>query len=319
MSVMWLWMLLGLLIPIFALALWRLRRPAKHRPHFVGDTNSAARLPSFAREQKRARRLNIITVVILGALITTLAIIAARPQQQIRKIEYQNSRDIVLCMDISGSMEMYVEPALKTLLTIVAANPTDRYSLVLFGNIPYVALPLTNDTTAIEVTVKDLSAQFTDDKLNAADLIGFDTSIEGGTDIGTGLASCFRRFDNIEQTRSRHIIMVSDMEHNGITNPSEIATLIPKYNINLYILAPDFYMDDVEKNPVTKITNASVESLAFDGSNAEATLAAIFNSILTERRTDTYVLVDVPYPFWIAAIVLTAAWAVTLVLRWRRS
>ncbi|HVI69379.1 MAG TPA: VWA domain-containing protein [Magnetospirillaceae bacterium] len=318
MSIMWLWLLLGLLIPVFAVAMWRLRRPIKRHAHFVGDTPSIANLPSFVREKRRARWLHIANIVVISLLIIVMAIIAARPQQQIRKIEYQNSRDIVLCMDISGSMETYVEPAMQTLLKIVAANPTDRYSLVLFGNVPYVALPLTSDTTAIESTVKDLSAQFTNEKLDAADLVGFDPNIKGGTDIGTGLASCFRRFDNIDQQRSRHIILVSDMEHNGTNDPSAIATLLPKYGIKLYILTPEFNLPDVQENPVTAITGARVESLKFDGSNAEATISAIYNSILTARKTDTYVLVDVPYPFWAAALVLTAAWAILMALRWRR-
>lgn len=320
MSVMWWWLLVGLLLPIFAVAIWRLRKPAKRPTHFIGDTNTAKNLPSFTREQRRGRWLSIATTTVIGLLIVTFAIIASRPQQQIRKIEYQNSRDIVLCMDISGSMETYVPPAMQTLQKVVAANPTDRYSLVLFGNVPYVALPLTSDTTAIEITVKDLEANFTDDDVDAVDIVGFDPSVEGGTDIAIGLASCFRRFDNIDQQRSRHIILVSDMQHNGAEDPAVVATLLPKYGVNLYIVAPELYIDDIEKkDPVVGITNAKIEALDYDGTNAEATLSAIYNSILSERQTDTYVLVDVPYPLWIAAIVLIICWVVLLLLRWRRS
>lgn len=320
MPVMWWWLAVVLLLPVFVAALWRWRKPAKRPTHFIGDTANAKALPSFARELRRARRLQIATTIVLGLLIITCALIAARPQQQIRKIDYQNSRDIVLCMDVSGSMDTYIPPALQTLQKIVTANPTDRYSLVLFGNVPFVALPLTSDTTAIDITTKDLEANFSDDDFDAVDLIGFDSSVEGGTDIATGLTSCFRRFDNIDQQRSRHIILVSDMQHNGPGDPAVVATLLPKYGVKLYVLSPELYVNDIkEKDAVVGITNAPVEGLAFDGSNAAATLSAIYDSILSERQTDTYALVDVPYPLWITAAVLTLAWAVLLVLRWRRA
>lgn len=318
MSVAWPWLLVGLLVPILAVALWRLWRPAKRPPQFIGDTSSATGLPSYTRELRRGKRLAWGEVGVIALLITTLSLIAARPQQQIRKIDTQHARDIVLCMDVSGSMGEFILPALKTLKKTVEANPTDRYALVLFGNVPYVALPLTSDTVATQLVLDSLVAGYDSSTTNATFTLGFSPSAEDGTDVAEGVASCFRRFDSIDQERSRHIILVSDMEHTTSTNQAAVATLLPKYGVKLYVLAPTFSVAKAQQNPIIQITGAPIEELNFDGSNAEETLTALYNTILSARQTETYVLVDVPFIWWGVATGLTAVWAAIVTVRWRR-
>lgn len=305
-------------MPILVIGLWRWRRPAKRDVRHVANTDSLQALPSFAREQRRLARLARGEIIVIGLLILTLALVAARPQQQVRRIEESQSRDIVLCADISGSMSDYATAELATLKQIVKENPTDRYAMVLFQNAPYVALPLTNDSTAIDVILGDLEEQFASPEFNAAHMLGFQSGIGTGTDVGGGLASCIRRFDNIEQPRSRHIILVSDMRHDGITDQSAVATLLPKYGVKLYVLAPRIDMTFARQSPVTQIAAGDVYELA-DAAGTRATLERIYQSILNTRSGAEYVSADAPYALWGAALLLTAVWSVIVYLRWRRS
>lgn len=317
MSVAWLWLVPVILVPLLAMAIWRRKRPAKREVRYVGSAETLAALPSYAREKRRADMLKRLEMAMLCLLLITLTLIAARPQQQIRKVEDTQSRDIVLCADVSGSMYQYLPVQFETLQEIVNQNPTDRYALVLFAGAPYVALPLTNDVTAINMVTSELVKGYTDDDFATADFIGYDpAAATGGTDIGSGLAACIRRFDKLDEPRSRHIILTSDMSHNGAVDPDLVATLIPKYGIKLYILTIDS-LGVQDAQDIARIAGATVSDKLTEA-DAKAELTAIYQSVLNTRTSAQYVMAEAPYPLWGAALIATAGWAAAVVLRWRR-
>ncbi len=311
--------LLILILPIAAAAVWRLRKPAPKPVRLVGETDTLHSLPSYKKVERRTRALAATQTVLLALLMASLVVIAARPQQQIRKVDNKNARDIVLCLDASGSMTNNLPDALTAMSDIVKANPTDRYGLVIFQNVPYVALPLTSDIAAITLKTNDLAAQFKTNGTAPAFLAGFQPDVGGGgTDIGAGLAGCVRRFDNLDQPRSRHIIMLSDMQNNGLTDEAAVASLLPKYNIKLHILAPSAIVSVInDSDVVAQITGASVDSFN-DGGGVRSVLNQIFASILSQQKAVQFVSVDAPYAWWIAVISLTALWAAAQMIRWRQ-
>lgn len=318
MQLMWPFMLL-LLVPIAALWVWRLIKPAKRQPWFVGEAITLGALPSFAKMRRRGLLLRIVEMTLLGAVLVLLAFIAARPQAEIRKVDFQNSRDIVLCLDASGSMQQFMPDELNALNAIVKANPTDRYSLVLFQNVPFVALPLTSDVAAIDLKTKDLATQLSNTKtFTAAQSAGFDANVPGGgTDIGAGLAGCVRRFDNLTQPRSRHIILISDMQNNGVTDQATVAALLPKYGITLHILAPHNDIGgSAAQSVVTQITGAQVSDLTAAG-GVQQVVSQILNSIVSKQKNVQYVAVDAPYAWWDAVIIVALLWGLVQLLRWR--
>ncbi len=319
MSLKWWWLALALVAVFGLAALARLRFKPKKPVRFVANSKTLGILPSFKKEQQRAQLLRTIEYAALGVLVATLIIIAGRPQQRIQKIEQEQSRDIVMCVDVSGSMKDYAASAFTTLQNIVNKNPTDRYSVVLFQNAPYVALPLTSDVSAINTIAKKFSDDFKDSEFTASDLLGFKSgdNDSGGTDIALGLASCMRRFDAIEEPRSRHIIMLSDMDHNSVSDQNAVAALLPKYGVKLYVLAPQRDVAFAQDSPVVQIAGASVGALDND-SDSSAALSSIFNSILSTRTSQAYVLADAPYGWWGIALIALITWWFSMVLRWRR-
>lgn len=319
MQLAWPWMLLCL-VPVVVLFIVRLRVAVKRPVRPVAETKSFTQLPSYAKVRRRGIILARLQQVLLLLLVTVLVVLAARPQESIQKVDYENSRDIVLCLDASYSMEEFIPGALNAMNDIVKQNPTDRYALVMFQNVAYAALPLTSDVAAINLKLQQLNGYYGQDKISPVTGIGYDSNTidEGGTDIAAGLAGCVRRFNDLEHQRSRHIIMLSDMRHNTKTNVTSVAELLPKYGIKLYVLAPSFEKQTALDSPVTKIAGASVGVLDSD-SDAKKVVNNIFQSIVNQQRTTQYVVVDAPYPWWVTAITLATLWGGVQIMRWRHA
>lgn len=319
MQLAWPFMLL-LLVPAIALFVWRLRVPAKHPVRPVAEVSSLAGLPSYAKIRRRGLLLAHLQQVALLLLVVTLVVLAARPLERIQKVDYENSRDIVLCLDASFSMQEFAPGALNAMSDIVKQNPTDRYALVLFQNASYAALPLTSDVAAITLKLKQMTDYYGKDSFSPVTTAGLDTGSldDGGTDIAAGLAGCVRRFNDLDTPRSRHIILLSDMQHNTKSPLTPVAELLPKYGIKLYILAPSLDVETAKESPVTKIAGASVGTLEYGG-DTKKVVNSIFSTILNQQKTTQYVLVDAPYTWWTVVIALAALWGGLQLLRWRHA
>lgn len=319
MQLAWPWMLLCI-VPVVVLFIIRLRVAAKRPVRPVAETKSFAHLPSYAKVRRRGIALAKVQQAAALLLVIVLVILAARPQENIQKVDYENSRDIVLCLDSSFSMEQYLPGALNAMRDIVNQNPTDRYALVMFQNAAFAALPLTSDVAAINLKLQQLTGYYAQDKLTPVSSVGYDSNTidEGGTDIAAGLAGCVRRFNDLEHQRSRHIIMLSDMRHNTKSNPTPVAELLPKYGIKLYVLAPALDKKSATDSQVTKIAGASVGTLE-SGGDSKKVVNSIFSSIVNQQKTTQYVTVDAPYTWWTAALVLAVLWCGVQVMRWRHT
>lgn len=88
-----------------------------------------------------------------GAAIVLVILAAARPQSgEVKEIIYSEGIDIVLALDISGSMKALdfqplnrLEVAKNVMASFIEARKHDRIGLVLFGGEAFTACPLTLD------------------------------------------------------------------------------------------------------------------------------------------------------------------------------
>ena len=156
-------------------------------------------------------------------------------------------RDIMLCLDVSGSMSELDEEIIKSYGKIVDKMHGERFGIVVFDNSSYKLLPLTNDydyvKDVIDKSIKAFRGMKTDD-FKAADYI-YDGTFEGegSSIIGDGLASCVLGFPKLDEERSRIIILGTDNFVSGaqiITVP-EAGELAKKYKISVYPLDPYGY------------------------------------------------------------------------------
>jgi len=214
----WLWAL-ALLFPLVALYIWREK---KRQPVLV--VSSVARFaPLHSSWKVRLRHLLFaLQVAALGFWIVAMA----RPQagSTLRQVNI-NALDIMLCLDISGSMQaidfqpnnrLYV--AKEVLADFIRGRKEDRIGLVCFARDAYTECPLTFDY--------DILIEF----LEQVDF----GDIPDGTAIGMAIAGAANRLRDSE-AKTRLIVLLTDGVNNrGQIDPITAAQLAATLGIRVY-------------------------------------------------------------------------------------
>lgn len=165
---------------------------------------------------------------VLRLLAMALLIIAiARPQTRNNEERIEGEGiDIVLCMDVSGSMlaedfaPNRMEAMKKVAADFVDARKTDRIGLVIFSGEPFTQCPITSDYAALKSQIYAVRSGILHD----------------GTAIGSGLATSVERLKK-SKSKSKVIILLTDGENNGGLIPPSTAKEIAKaYNIKVYTI-----------------------------------------------------------------------------------
>ena len=315
-----------LLIPCLYL-LFRSFKKKRVQPSFVAESISLSNLPSFNKVKNKTKILNLIEKILLGLLILGITTLIARPQAKVTSFSEQKSRDIVLCLDVSGSMEKFIVPALEVMEEIYKKNPGDRYSIVIFAGHGYTVLPLTRDLVSIQEKIDLLKKEYSRakddlDKYIFRSLPGF------GTDIGDGILTSINRFTNIKSYKSRSIILLSDLEQTGgdFDKDSkkflEKVALLPKYRINFYVMKA---INDSSKysasNEIVDIGGGqSYDVKESDNKDAAKSLITkIFEQALNTEIVSSQNLIDSPDLILIICGTIVTAWAAVVSLRhWRQ-
>lgn len=153
----------------------------------------------------------------------------ARPQKIAAEREYQtNGVDIVISMDISGSMlaedfkpENRLAVAKQEAIKFIRGRENDRVGLVVFARKAFTQCPLTLDYDILVELTQQLR-------------IGM---IPDGTAVGMGLATAVNRLRD-SQAKSKVIILITDGENNaGNIDPITAAELAKTFGIRVHTIA----------------------------------------------------------------------------------
>ncbi len=202
------WIAVIAVVVLTASALRRRRRrttDATSRP--IAHSSRLTGLPGYRRAMLRYRLLLGVlaaagVVVLVGAVI-----LSSRPAVTTVRQPDLNSRDIVLCLDVSGSMIEYDAELVKVFGSLVDEFDGERISLVVFNASAVTYFPLTSDYDYVDAQLAALSEQFASDALDFFDGTFFG---DGSSLVGDGLAACSLRFDTPDQKRSRSIVLATD-------------------------------------------------------------------------------------------------------------
>ena len=257
--VMSLWWLV-LLILVLALAVWAIcfwnRRSVRRSPVIVANSAFLERIPSFARAQRTARALRAALVVLAVLGVVGSAVLSGRIATEHVQTPKFAQRDIVLCLDISGSMYQYDTEILSTFAGMVDSFDGERVGLSVFNSTSRTDFPLTNDYELIRTQLDhDAEAidfdeqgyrmgtrQYPEEKLRMfADFIEGTRGIDDQASlVPDGLAACAQEFDQADTDRSRSIILATDNEVNGDTiyTLDEAAKTLQDRDISLYTFYP---------------------------------------------------------------------------------
>ncbi|TPW70719.1 VWA domain-containing protein [Schumannella sp. 10F1B-5-1] len=208
-------------------------------------------LPEYRRAYRRGRVLFSALLAVTLFALGGLAIVAGRPvTTSVVKTETAN-RDIVLCLDVSGSMLGDDAEVLEQFRTIAKGFNGERISLVIWNASAVQVFPLTDDYSYVDEqleTVADAAAeadrtgQYPDTNQGYFDLLSGTLLGSGSSLIGDGLASCVLRFDNEDKQRSRTVLLATDNELYGepLVSLDEASKFAQERKVRVYALTPSF-------------------------------------------------------------------------------
>ncbi|GAB3820002.1 hypothetical protein GCM10028820_24870 [Tessaracoccus terricola] len=176
--------------------------PASH----LDRVRSLPRYQHLARQQVRALALGLVGTVVFGLGV---ALLVAQPVRATMDSGTARNRDIVLCLDVSGSMAATNHAVVASYLELAEELDGERIGLVVFDAAAVTVFPLTDDADFIHEHVSGIAQQL-GQVVPGTQLDGLGTSL-----IGDGLASCVQRFDRVETSRSRTIVLATDNQVSG--------------------------------------------------------------------------------------------------------
>ncbi|MBI9115812.1 vWA domain-containing protein [Sanguibacter suaedae] len=230
-TVRWPWMVavvLAVVVIALAVGWYRVRHPRVRSPQeavWVANSDYLGEVPEFRSWVHRYRALQWIGVT--GAALAALAAaaIAARPADVSVVNQELGTRDIVLCLDVSGSMLEYDQEMVEVFSTLVDSFEGERIALSVFNSTSRTVFPLTDDYALVqdqldEATVAlDPIVTYSDDEEALNRYLRFTAgttgTLEGSSLIGDGLANCTMLFDEADTERSRSIILATDNDLMG--------------------------------------------------------------------------------------------------------
>jgi len=185
-------------------------------------------LSFLANSPNRARWLKYIPLSLYTLALTAMVFALARPQRgrQFQEVETRGI-DIMLCMDVSGSMKAEdfsprnrLTVAREKAKEFIAKRAGDRIGLVIFSATSLTQCPLTLDRNILSGLI---------------DRLTFDM-LEDGTAIGLGLGSAIARLKD-SQAKDRVIILLTDGVNNtGDIDPLTAAQAAASFGIKIYTI-----------------------------------------------------------------------------------
>lgn len=184
-------------------------------------------LKSFRNIHSFKSKLRHLPFVMRLLALTCIILALARPQvaHDEKHVEGEGI-DIVLCLDVSGSMLAQdfqpnrLEAAKKVAGDFVRNRPADRIGLVIFAGESFTQCPVTGDHSMLESQIYQADGSFLVD----------------GTAIGSGLATSVDRLRN-SSAKSRVVILLTDGENNGgLIDPVTAKEIAKSLGIKVYTI-----------------------------------------------------------------------------------
>lgn len=186
-------------------------------------------LSSFEGTKSWLVRLIPLNIVLRVLGLSALIIALARPQTVSvdHKVHSTHGIDIMMAMDISGSMlardlkPNRLEALKKVASEFVTQRINDRIGLVIYAAESYTKTPVTSDKTLL---------------LNAMSDITYSDDLKDGTAIGLGLGTAINRLKD-SPAKSKVIILLTDgVNNSGVIDPEMAAQIAKEYGIKVYTI-----------------------------------------------------------------------------------
>ncbi|RSX53134.1 VWA domain-containing protein [Bifidobacterium goeldii] len=357
MTLHWLWPWAALIAVVVIVALVTLIAVVFGRKRMSGDAARVYNLDDDLNTEYTSRLfhqwrvLNRLAVVLLvGALALTVVLIA-RPAVVDRNAERSASRDIVLCLDVSGSTLPYDRAVIETYLDLVNSFQGERIGLSIFNSTSRTVFPLTDDydlvTSQLKAAAQALRGVETQDdidKMSDKDYQRISDWLEGTQNrkdstslIGDGLVSCAAMLpgfvygsdqsadsgssSSASTRRAASIVLATDNVASG--TPTYTLTQALDLTSAAHISVDGLYSGPTqsESDETTVQMQQQIESHGgvFLTQSAASDISGLVREIDHRRvnenkQRELASLIDVPGWWTLALVLCTAAW---MLVAWR--
>lgn len=215
--------ILWLLLIIIPIVVWYVMRQRNAHPSMgMSSTSAFDTLPVSWKQFLR----HFLFVLRLGA-IAAIIVVLARPQMKDKwSSTSTEGTDIVLALDISGSMYARdfepnrFEAAKAVASSFIQGRESDNIGLVIFAGESLTGIPMTVDRSQL---------------LNYLDGVQIGM-LEDGTAIGDGIATSLNRLKE-GKAKSKSIILLTDGSNNtGVVAPLSAAEVAKEMDVKIYTI-----------------------------------------------------------------------------------
>jgi hypothetical protein len=224
------------------------RENARRRP--VANADRLTSLPEYQAALRQYRRWLTVAALAAVTLVASAAIAAARPADLSTIRPEQHNRDIVLCLDASGSMSGADAEVVDVFTELAADFDGERIGLTIFDSSAVQVFPLTDDYAYVQEQLTMAKDAFNGEAGSSGFLDGTWNG-RGSSLIGDGLASCVENFPTADaisrdgkaqdqSPRSRTVVLATDNFLSGdpIFTLDEAGALAQERNVRVYALNP---------------------------------------------------------------------------------
>ncbi len=287
----------------------------------VAHTERLTALPGYARLLARYRLLLAALAVVVLTAGGASAVLASRPVTTAIVNPDRFNRDIVLCLDVSGSMVDYDAQLIAQFESLAQQFGGERISLVLWDSSSVQIFPLTDDYAYLsgQLALVRESMERDPEDYDGYNYWNGTYIAEGASLIGDGLASCVLRFDRVDSERSRSIVLATDNLVNGesIVSLAEAADFATERGVRVYGINPaEFYAPVEAAELQDAVETTGGDYFTIDDPNV---VPRIVGQVLAEQATHFDSAPELVYsdqpalPLGIAVI----AFLLLLVIAWR--
>ncbi|MDZ4092683.1 MAG: VWA domain-containing protein [Arthrobacter sp.] len=269
-------------------------RASRRRP--VAHSDRLTALPEYqAALRKHRNRLRLLAAA--GTVLMVAAVVAAaRPAERSTVQPDQHKRDIILCLDASGSMNSADAAVVDVFGRLAQEFDGERIGLTVFDSSAVQVFPLTDDYDYVQDQLQQAKSAF--DGAGSGSFLDGTWNGEGSSLIGDGLASCLQGFPAAREgeeagRRARSVILATDNFLSGtpLVTLSEAGAVAKDRDVRVFALNPgdyDFGPDAGAEQPGARLRSVAEGSggayYALDSPDAvpgivtgiEATQAAAF-------------------------------------------
>jgi hypothetical protein len=141
------------------LLVWRRKRKFK-KGIIVANTKYVKKTGYFKLLNAKYHLYNILIKVVCIMIILLCAVVSARLYKVDKHDEEYNNRDIMLCMDFSGSVNALNKDIIETMIETVKSLKEERFGITIFDSTSINLVPLTSDYNYVIYNLELIKAYF---------------------------------------------------------------------------------------------------------------------------------------------------------------